>query len=142
MIHQLIYTSRRADELSDAALHALLMDARVNNARRELSGVLLCSNDQFMQVLEGPRAEVEGLLARILVDRRHEDVRVALRRDVAVRDFSGWHMALHDTRANPLGADCELSRFFEPDFDVNSLPDASPTGFLLRAFRDIALGTA
>ena len=142
MIHQLIYTSRRADDLSDEALEALLRGARENNARHDLTGVLLCTHDQFMQVLEGPQAEVESLLARIIADRRHEEVRVALRRDIAVRDFSGWHMALRDTRANPLVADCELSRFFEPDFNIDALPDASPTSFLMRAFRDIALGTA
>jgi len=137
MIHQLIYTSQRADDLSDAALDALLADARENNARHDLTGVLPCAHDQFMQVLEGPRAEVEGLLARLAADRRHEDVRVVLR-----RDFSGWHMALRDARSHPGVADGELSRFFEPDFDIHALPDASPTSFLLRAFRDIAPGSA
>ncbi len=142
MIHQLIYTSRRADDLSDAALDALLVRARENNARHDLTGVLVCAHGEFMQVLEGPQAEVEGLLERIVVDRRHEDVRLVLRRDVAARDFAGWHMALRDTRANPLVADCELSRFFEPNFNINALSDASPASFLLRAFRDIALGSA
>lgn len=142
MIHQLIYTSSRAGNLGDAELDALLLAARENNTRLGLTGVLLCTNDQFMQVLEGSRDALEQLFARIVADPRHEDVRVVIRRRVTKRDFANWQMALRDARAKPLAPGCELVRFFEADFDVQALPDASPTGFLLRAFRDIELGAA
>ena len=139
MITQLIYTSQRCDSLSDAGLDALLVQARQNNARRGLTGVLLCTGTQFMQVIEGPAAEVARLADTIAEDTRHEDMRIVMSHEVAQPDFGDWHMALSDVRARGLLPGCELSRFFEPDFNIGVLPAASVASFLLRAFRDIVI---
>ena len=137
---QLIYTSRRAPDLSDADIDDLLHRARRHNALHGLSGVLLCTADLFMQVLEGSKAEVERLAARIAEDPRHEDMRVIMMHDVPQRNFGAWHMALSDARRAAIAPGGELSRFFEPDFDIAILPEASAASFLVRAFREIAIG--
>jgi hypothetical protein len=136
---QLVYTSRRVEAFGDDEIDAMLSRARCHNARLGLTGVLLCTDTQFMQVLEGPRDEVERLRERIADDPRHEDMRIVMTRDVTRRDFGGWHMALSDVRLTTIPADSALARFFEPDFDVGALPEASAASFLLRAFRDMVI---
>ena len=51
---QLIYASRPFgyDELT---LTSILMQARKNNARNGITGALVCRDDLFLQILEGPR---------------------------------------------------------------------------------------
>ena len=58
-ITQIIYASRPFG--FDAALLAgILMDARRCNARDGITGALICRDDLFLQLLEGPEEEVEA----------------------------------------------------------------------------------
>ena len=139
MMIQLVYTSRRVEGVGDDEIDAMLCSARRDNASRGLTGVLLCTDTQFMQVLEGPSDEVERLRERIATDPRHEEMRIVMTREVTRRDFGRWHMALSDRRRTALPPDSVLAQFFEPDFDVGTLPEASAASFLLRAFRDMVL---
>ncbi len=88
---QLIYTSRPFG-FDEATLDDILLAARVNNARRGVTGSLICRADMFMQLLEGPRDAVTATLARILLDDRHVDVAVVHCADVPERLFPDWTM--------------------------------------------------
>jgi hypothetical protein len=136
-IHQLIYTSCPSESLTPAALKALMVRSRVNNARLGITGILLHTDDQFMQVVEGPQAAVEDLMERIHKDQRHEDVRIIMAHNVARRDFGEWDMALREVPRDALSAGTALSEFFKPGFDIRSLQYGSPASFLLQAFREL-----
>lgn len=70
---QLIYCSRPFgyDELTLAAIFAA---ARRRNKLDGITGSLICRQDLFLQLLEGPQAAVEASFARIARDSRHIDV--------------------------------------------------------------------
>ncbi len=90
---QLTYASRPFG-YDGAMLQGVLMDARRCNARDGITGALICRDDLFLQMLEGPEAAVEATYARILRDDRHIEVRPLTRR--VIRDdgrlFAAWAM--------------------------------------------------
>lgn len=75
-------------------LAGILMDARRCNTRDGITGALICRNDLFLQMLEGPEALVEATYRRIARDDRHLDVRAMSRRTIAddARLFGAWAM--------------------------------------------------
>lgn len=75
-------------------LAGILMDARRCNSRDGITGALICRNDLFLQMLEGPEAMVEATYRRIARDDRHLDVRPMSRRTIAddARLFGAWAM--------------------------------------------------
>ena len=88
---QLIYASRPFG-FDAGALDDILATARHNNARRDLTGALICRHDLFMQLLEGPRAAVTATFGRILRDDRHVEVSLLWCGDAAERLFPDWSM--------------------------------------------------
>jgi hypothetical protein len=88
---QLIYASRPFG-FDNATLNAILMDARRNNPRHEITGSLICRADIYLQLLEGPAAAVDSTFARIAHDNRHLEVTLLYRMPAAKRLFSEWAM--------------------------------------------------
>lgn len=72
-VYQLAY---RSQFLTAPLLRRLLKQAHIYNAHHQLTGVLLYSHGQFVQVIEGPEAEVLDFDARIRRDTQHTDVHV------------------------------------------------------------------
>ena len=60
----------------EAALAAVLQQARAGNAERGIAGALLLYDDWFAQVLEGPQAAVEALYIKIKQDTWHDSIRL------------------------------------------------------------------
>jgi hypothetical protein len=92
-----IYTSRPFG-FDSAILSGILMDARSANARDGITGALICRADIYMQLLEGPEAQVRNTLDRISRDDRHVEVRLHVAEQVPDRLFGDWAM-LHDPAA-------------------------------------------
>jgi hypothetical protein len=90
---QLVYASRPFG-FDGAMLNAILFDARRCNACDGITGALVCRDDLFLQLLEGPEAAVEAAYARIRRDDRHVEVRPLVRRMIAddARMFGAWAM--------------------------------------------------
>ncbi|MCG5508749.1 ABC transporter substrate-binding protein [Ectothiorhodospira lacustris] len=91
-----LYVSRTVEPLGDESLQAILRTARIANARSGVTGFLIYQDGQFMQMLEGPRAQVEATMARIRLDPRHEDVHIVAEGDIRTRVFSDWSMGFQD----------------------------------------------
>ena len=103
---QLVYASAATKTFTPEALRLLLGKARARNATFGVTGMLLYHNGSFLQVLEGPEAGVDRILASILKDPRHTTARTLSRAQVAVREFEAWSMGFVDTsntRAQPVG---------------------------------------
>ncbi len=88
---QLIYASHPFG-FDSATLSAILLDARRCNARDDITGMLICRGDLFLQLLEGPAEAVEATCKRIMADDRHVDMRVLSRETVNERLFPQWSM--------------------------------------------------
>lgn len=90
MYHAIYHSRRVARRPSD--LDDIIDTAQRNNAMLGVTGVLLVDGDHFVQLLEGRRAVLTGLLARILNDDRHTQCELALFERTSIRLFSGWSM--------------------------------------------------
>ncbi|MET0876917.1 MAG: BLUF domain-containing protein [Tardiphaga sp.] len=94
---QIIYISTATVPFSAADLDALLQKARVRNESAALTGMMVYSQGEFLQALEGETAAVLETFARIEQDARHSDV-VTLRRGPipSGRMFETWSMGFKD----------------------------------------------
>jgi hypothetical protein len=90
---QLTYASQPFG-FNGPALAGILLDARRCNARDGITGALICRDDLYLQMLEGPEAAVDAAYRRITKDDRHLEVRPLSRRTIGQTDrlFAGWDM--------------------------------------------------
>lgn len=116
-LFRLVYVSRNKIE-GDAAtveneIAKILMSARKNNEKNNITGALLFSSGIFAQILEGPQEEVESLFETIQEDERHEDCMVLVCDPAERRQFSQWSMAYRgtDTQAKQRFADLVDNQF-------------------------------
>lgn len=106
MLFHTLYMSSAREPLGDAELNALLNTARHNNKEVGVTGMLLYSDGNFIQYLEGEEADVRTVYARIDRDPRHTGVMLVSNGPIEMRAFADWSMGLHsiDTeRADPGG---------------------------------------
>ena len=94
---QLVYASAATRPFTPEALRLLLNKARARNANFGVTGMLLYHHGSFLQVLEGPEAGVDRILASILKDPRHTTARTLSRATITTREFEAWSMGFVDT---------------------------------------------
>jgi hypothetical protein len=88
---QLIYASRPFG-FNEATLNGILNIARHYNERDEITGALICRDDLYLQLLEGPADLVEAAYQRIARDTRHLEIRRLLAKPASQRLFATWAM--------------------------------------------------
>lgn len=91
-LHHLVYQSTATTAMSEKDLEALLTQSRAWNQAHALTGVLLYSHGDIMQVLEGTEEEVRYIFQRIEQDNRHYRVTKLSDGPIAKRNFSQWSM--------------------------------------------------
>jgi hypothetical protein len=82
----------------------LLERAQARNLECGVTGVLLCSDGQFMQYIEGPAASMSRTYGVIKADRNHHCIIELLRGEIAEREFPEWAVAFrsNDVFSSPL----------------------------------------
>lgn len=132
---QIIYLSRSLHHFPQAELEELLAKSRQNNQALGLTGMLVYREQCFLQVLEGPVAEVEALSTKIGRDPRHCDVSILLSGQIAERSFGDWRMGfVNADQAHRLPG---FSDFFGADFSLQLFAhNAGLARKTLLAFRD------
>lgn len=93
MTYRIIYSSQAMADLSVDALEEILVDARAGNEARGITGVLVYVEGVFLQILEGDKDAVLGLMDNITRDTRHSSVTVFHEAAVDQPLFSDWRMA-------------------------------------------------
>lgn len=88
---QLMYRSQPFG-FDNSVLDGILMQARRNNQRDDITGALICRHDVYIQLVEGPSQAIDALYSRILQDDRHCNVSLALSEMVDERIFPEWGM--------------------------------------------------
>ncbi|MEQ8406149.1 MAG: BLUF domain-containing protein [Oceanicaulis sp.] len=84
---------------SDGSLNAILKASRDNNRALNITGALVYDRGRFLQVLEGARPVVSGLLRRIAADPRHQAMTLAEFTEINARRYADWSMAYVDADA-------------------------------------------
>ncbi|MEM7335697.1 MAG: BLUF domain-containing protein [Chloroflexota bacterium] len=91
-IFKIMYVSSADHTMSDDELMDLLTTSKKNNQARNISGLLLYFDGNFIQLLEGDRDEVQALYAKIAKDRRHSGVIKLIEKFADKREFPEWSM--------------------------------------------------
>ena len=98
VLYNLVYCSRAADGVDDAAVAQIIECSRRNNPRKGITGLLVFGSGIFFQWLEGPRDNVLELLSKLVNDSRHDSVvRLSETEEVRERVFPDWDMELVST---------------------------------------------
>ena len=105
MLFQLFYRSRSAEPITDGLVLDILGASRRNNAVVEVTGLLLCRDRFFLQLLEGQETNVRTLFQKIEKDDRHRDVKVVLETAADRRIFSAWEMGYLHPRLTKTNVD-------------------------------------
>lgn len=89
----LIYISQFSHTLSEAEIVKLGDASRVRNSARGITGVLICLDETFFQILEGEKKVIDKLYDSIKRDSRHKDIVCLVNEDVGnSRLFPGQYM--------------------------------------------------
>lgn len=88
---QMIYRSQPFG-FDRAMLASILVAARRNNPRDGITGALLCRQDLYLQLIEGPDAAIDALYERITRDNRHDNIVLLLSETVDRPLFGEWAM--------------------------------------------------
>jgi len=86
------YASASTRPMTDEDVAEILVQARANNQRHELTGALLYRGGRFVQILEGPEEQVRSRYAVISADPRHTSVQLVREVQIAERQFPEWTM--------------------------------------------------
>jgi hypothetical protein len=108
MPFRLIYSSEATPGLAAAELEEMLAESRIRNQVYGITGVLLFVEGAFLQILEGERDDVLGLMERIERDPRHRGVKVFYEQEVDERAFASWSMAYLSPSAEEVAKWAEL----------------------------------
>jgi hypothetical protein len=98
---QIVYTSVERQSFSSRQLKHLLLQSRLRNRDRGLSGMLVYHDGCFLQALEGPEREVMSTFERIQADPRHGELHI-MGGPVAIheRSFGEWSMGYNDVNGS------------------------------------------
>lgn len=135
-MRQLVYVSTASVNFTQSELLSLLEKCRVNNAKLDVTGMLLLKDSNFIQVLEGEDSVVGTLFDKISRDHRHRGILKLLSTQIDHREFAEWSMGfkqLDDVDAESYPG---YSEFLNLSFaDATFTTDASKAKRLLKAFR-------
>ena len=101
--YHVLYRSRATQAPTETDLRAILDWSHTYNAQQQITGLLLYSDGQFVQLFEGPELAVRALYARIQRDPRHTQVVTVSDGPAPQRWFADWHMAFGYVDAPELG---------------------------------------
>ena len=91
MIH-LIYMSSVTTWPTENDLIEILTQARARNNKKNITGMLLYDNANFMQVLEGAEVDVHDIYNSILKDSRNTGNVILVEEEIEHRAFPSWSM--------------------------------------------------
>lgn len=114
-IRQLIYLSDLVGN-DPSVLGPILNSAVRHNRENDITGMLLYSGGNFLQVLEGPPDAVAATYQRIAQDPRHTNCFTLLEQDVPQRQFSQWSMGCRQLSAQDAARFPEHAPFFQYGF--------------------------
>ncbi len=94
--YQIMYISSATNAVSATQCATIAQAAAERNSSQDVTGLLLFNGKRFLQVLEGPRDNVEKIYDRIGRDGRHRALVMLRKQEVAEREFGEWGMAYDD----------------------------------------------
>ncbi|WP_298541329.1 BLUF domain-containing protein [uncultured Aquimarina sp.] len=85
------YVSTANQSLTNAEVNELFKFVKLNNDNQNITGILMYSDGNFFQVLEGKPNLIQDLYKKILLDTRHYNVIKIFDRAITNCSFSEYH---------------------------------------------------
>lgn len=94
MIHTIVYIScyTGTAESIDETLRDICSAAQSFNILHNITGVLFYHNQNFLQLIEGDKADLELLMSKVSADTRHTNITTIVNKEVDGRGFEKWKM--------------------------------------------------
>jgi len=93
VLERLIYKSIATQTLGSLHLFHLLTEARKRNKQLGITGLLIYTQDQFYQCIEGTPQALDQMWRSLQSDPRHHDLALLVREPQGSRQFADWRMA-------------------------------------------------
>jgi hypothetical protein len=132
---QIVYLSSLVSD-DESVLKDILAECKRNNPAKGLTGMLLYTSKQFIQVLEGPENAVTDTYYRVHLDPRHSDLIELLQEPIEHRQFESWSMGFRKLNDKDASEFPEMAPYFRYGFDVDRIK-ARP-GLALELLRNFA----
>ncbi len=139
-MHELFYCSVAARKMDEADILDILNTSRTNNAKNEITGILIyCSfTRQFMQILEGEKQEIFGLLEKIKKDKRHIGLNLIYEGETVERSFGNWSMGFSNFEEIDRSKLEGFSQFLENGFTTELIKEEpSNAAKLFQTFKEV-----
>lgn len=91
-MYRIMYMSYATSELTNNELEIILEKSRINNHKKNVTGILIVKGSLFLQCLEGNKEDVLSIYDKILADSRHENIIDLVEEDTNTRLFPDWSM--------------------------------------------------
>lgn len=113
--------------LTSSDVKEILKKAKENNRTKNITGVLLYLDKNFIQVLEGEKEDVIKLYQKISLDSRHKNVIKVIEGNIPHRQFDKWDMGFVEIDSEDLR---DLKEY--KDFNFKNI--FSKTDFIAETF--------
>lgn len=111
-LYQLIYKSYATERLTPEGFADILVEARVNNEKKHITGSLLYRDGAFLQILEGDKKDLLAVFEKIERDARHTQVELLHFEPATQRLFQRWSMQMFNLSFGDTPAFPELKQIF------------------------------
>jgi len=123
---RLIYKSIPSDEfVSNETVADIVSKGAVRNREFGITGLLILTGREFLQVLEGPSKAVNELYLRIAKDSRHTKIQLVSFEQINQRFFQTWNMRLVDLWDLPGPTRQFLSSKYKSEDGMIRIPESS-----------------
>ena len=117
---QLNYVSDLVNK-DETQLASIVASSVRHNQQNGITGMLLYSNGNFLQVLEGERDAVDKTYARICEDARHTNAILIAEDAVTERHFAQWSMGYRHLSPEVASSLPQYAPFFQFGFDTKAI---------------------
>lgn len=87
--------------MPDHRVDTIVEVSQHNNAKAGISGLLFYNSRNFLQLIEGEKAALDDLMARLSNDSRHSGIAMLEDNRIDNRSCGRWAMQRFDTAENP-----------------------------------------
>ena len=91
-MRRILYVSEATAPFDPAIGAGIARNAPKSNSAEGVTGLLVCFNANFLQVLEGENEMVDQVLNRIRRSSKHRNIRILLDEEITSREFGSWSM--------------------------------------------------
>ena len=128
-LRRVLYVATARSPFSSEDLAVLLAKSRANNARDDITGMLLYRDSLFIQALEGPPEAMRALLARIGNDSRIISCDMIDDSEARDRVFPDWRMAFRNLDDPGIAAHPSFSDFMNAPRTVAKTLPPDPSSY-------------